>query len=446
MVWKRVKESLKTALAENIFDLWIEPLTFIELRGEQLYLASPDRFFSAYVKQNFLEVIEEKTRENGLKAIKVIFCEEKPVNMPTPRAATKGGTKAQMRLPNVPVNNSRFRSLHPRYTFDEFMVGESNILAESACRSMVAKDDTVGPCLYINSATGLGKSHLTHAVAHQVFAHSPMTRLHYVTARQFAAEMVRGIKNNSMESFKAKYLEHCDILLVEDVHSLTGKKKTQEELNEVLDALIKSGKRVIITSKTAPRDLVGIDSEFRSRMTSGLVTSIQAPDVATRARIVEKKAAQQQLSLGEELVSYLANNIRGDIRQIESALMAIRAKARLTGGHIDITLLREVVASVVGVEQVRSAQMVCDLVSSQFNVSLAEMRSKSRKKAVTFPRQVAMYLARKYTDSSLVDIGKVLHRDHSTVLHSIKVVSGKIVSDGSVSAQLDLLSSKVKQL
>ena len=446
MVWERVKESLKSTIAENVFDLWIEPLKFVELQGEQLYLSSPDRFFSAYVKRNFLEVIEEKVRENGLESTKVLFCEESSKTVSAPRTVKRNGTKAQMRLPNVPVNNSRFRALHPRYTFDEFMVGESNILAESACKSMVTKDDTIGPCLYINSATGLGKSHLTHAVAHHVFSHSPMTRLHYVTARQFAAEMVRGIKTNTMENFKSKYLEHCDILLVEDVHSLTGKKKTQEELNEVLDSLIKSGKRVIITSKSAPRDLVGIDSEFRSRMTSGLVTSIQAPDVATRIRIVEKKAVQQQLSLDEEMVSYLANHIRGDVRQIESALIAIRAKARLTGGHVDINLLREVIASVVGVEQVRSAEMICDLVSSQFNVSLGDMRSRSRKKVVTFPRQVAMYLARKYTDSSLADIGKVLHRDHSTVLHSIKVVSSKAVSDGSVSAQLDILSDKVKQL
>lgn len=446
MVWERVKESLKSTIAENIFDLWIEPLKFVELQDEQLYLSSPDRFFSAYVKRNFLEVIEEKIRENGLESIKVLFCEESSNTVSAPRTVKRNGTKAQMRLPSVPVNNSRFRALHPRYTFDEFMVGESNILAESACKSMVAKDDTIGPCLYINSATGLGKSHLTHAVAHHVFSHSPMTRLHYVTAKQFAAEMVRGIKTNTMENFKSKYLEHCDILLVEDIHSLTGKKKTQEELNEVLDSLIKSGKRVIITSKSAPRDLVGIDSEFRSRMTSGLVTSIQAPDVATRIRIVEKKAVQQQLSLDEEMVIYLASHIRGDVRQIESALIAIRAKARLTGGHVDINLLREVIASVVGVEQVRSAEMICDLVSSQFNVSIGDMRSRSRKKVVTFPRQVAMYLARKYTDSSLADIGKVLHRDHSTVLHSIKVVSSKAVSDGSVSAQLDLLSDKVKQL
>ena len=446
MVWDKAKECLKNNLAKNIFDLWIEPLQCVRLRGDQLHLSSPDRFFSAYVKRNFLKLIEEKVRESGLESPRIILCENGRESLTPPGTVKTNGAKVQMRLPNVPVNNSKVRALHPRYTFDEFMVGESNILAQSACKSMVARDDSVGPCLYINSSTGLGKSHLTHAVAHQVLADSPMTRLHYVTAKQFAAEMVRGIKTNTMDNFKAKYLEHCDILLVEDIHSLTGKKKTQEELNEVLDSLIKSGKRVVITSNSAPRDLVGIDSEFRSRMTSGLVTCIQAPDVATRTRIVEKKAAQQHLSLDEELINYLANHIRGDVRQIESALIAIRAKAGLAGGHIDLDLLREVIASIVGVEQLLSAEMICELVSVQFKVTVKEMQSRSRKRAVSFPRQVAMYLARKYTDDSLADIGKVLHRDHSTVLHAIKVVSDRALKDGSVSAQLDLLSNKVKQL
>jgi len=446
MVWERAKNNLRATLTKNIFNLWIEPLKFVEQQGEKLYLSSPDRFFSAYVKNNFLEIIEKSIRDDGLEAVQVVFREVSCEKAALPGIVNKNGGKTQMRLPNVPLNNSLFRSLHPRYTFDEFMVGESNILAESACKSLVAEDDLVGPCLYINSATGLGKSHLTHAVANHVFTNFPMTRLHYVTARQFAAEMVRGIKTNTMESFKAKYLDHCDILLVEDVHSLTGKKKTQEELNEVLDSLIKSGKRIIITSKKAPRDLVGIDSEFRSRMTSGLVTSIRAPDVATRNRIVEKKALQQRLSLDEEQVSFLANHIRGDVRQIESALIAIRAKAGLVGGNIDLNLIREVIASVVGAEQVRTAELICELVSSQFSVSIQEMQSRSRKKGVTFPRQVAMYLARKHTDESLADIGKVLRRDHSTVLHSIKVVAARAVRDGSVSAQLDLLSNKVEQL
>jgi len=447
MVWDKIKENLKTTMADNIYHLWIEPLQFEQLKGEQFVLRSPDRYFSAYVKQNFSSSIEKQLAENGLDQAKLILCEKrrKKVVPPVTRKK-KPAAKGQMRLPNVPLNNSSSRNLHPRYTFDQFMVGDSNILAESACRSVVAEDGLVGPCLYINSDTGLGKSHLTHAVAHKVFTESPMTRLHYLTAKQFASEMIRGIQNKTMDDFKRKYQENCDILLVEDIHALTGKKKTQEELNDVLDMLINSGKRVILTANTAPRDLVGIDNEFRSRMSSGLVTSIKAPDVKTRSRIIEKKAIQKQLGLNEDLIDFLANHIKGDVRKIESALVALRAKAQLTGGHIDLDLVREVVSNVVGLGQTLTASMICDLVSRQFNVSVKDLQSKSRKKIVTVPRQIAMYLARKHTEDSLANIGKAFNRDHSTVLHSIKVVSNKLVRDTSVNAQLEILSDKVNQL
>ncbi len=444
MVWERVKAGLRDTMAANIYSLWIEPIESIQMKDDCLYLTSPDRFFSAYIRQNFLSLITEKLEENGFPSIKVAFCEEG--NRPVADAASKRLAGTPMRLPYLPENNSKIRALHPKYTFEEFMVGESNILAESACRSMVNKDGMVGPCLYINSDTGLGKSHLTHAVAHQIFSESPMTRLHYLTAKQFSAEMVRGIQHNSMDEFKRKYQENCDILLVEDIHALTGKKKTQEELNDILDILIKSGKRVILTANRAPRDLDGIDNEFRSRMTSGLVTAIKPPDINTRYRIVEKKALSQQLVLDEELVGYLADNVRGDIRKIESALIAIRAKACLLGGHVDLDLVREVVASIVGVNQVLSAVTIGELVSGQFKVSLEDLRSRSRKRAIAFPRQVAMYLARKYTGESLVDIGKAFNRDHSTVLHAIKTVSSQLVRNSSVGAQLEILSNKVKQL
>lgn len=444
MIWERVKGSLKESLAENIFSLWIEPIEFVQLKDDCLYLRSPDRYFSAYVKQNFLGEITTILQENGLPAIKVVFGEDtKPREIVR---STKRLVGTPMRLPNMPENNSKIKSLHPKYTFEEFMVGESNILAESACRSMVKKDGMVGPCLYINSDTGLGKSHLTHAVAHQIFAESPMTRLHYLTAKQFSAEMVRGIQHNSMDEFKRKYQENCDILLVEDVHALTGKKKTQEELNDILDTLIKSGKRVILTSNRAPRDLVGIDSEFQSRMTSGLVTAIKAPDINTRYRIVEKKALTQQLILDEELIGYLADNVRGDVRKIESALIAVRAKACILGGHVDMDLVREVVASIVGVNQILTAATIAELVSGQFKVSIEDLRSRSRKRSIAFPRQVAMYLARKHTEESLADIGKAFNRDHSTVLHSIKAVTTQMVKNNSVGAQLDILDNKVKQL
>lgn len=445
MVWERVKGSLKESLAGNVYSLWIEPIECLEIKDDCLFLAGPDRYFGAYVKQNYLGLITDTLGQEGLGHLRVSFC-DRAIPAPAPAVAGKRLAGTPLRLPNMPENTSKSRALHPRYTFAEFMVGECNILAESACRSMVNTDGLVGPCLYINSDTGLGKSHLTHAVAHQIFAESPMTRLHYLTAKQFSAEMVRGIQNNAMDQFKRKYQENCDILLVEDVHALTGKKKTQEELNDILDTLIKSGKRVILTANKAPRDLLGIDEEFKSRMTSGLVTAIKPPDINTRMRIVEKKAQGNNLGLGEEHIGYLANNVRGDVRKIESALIAIRAKASLMGGHIDMDLIREVVASVIGVGQALSAATIAELVSGQFKVSLEDLRSRSRKRAIAFPRQVAMYLARKYTEESLVDIGRAFNRDHSTVLHAIKAVSTQLLRDTSVSAQLEILANKVRQL
>lgn len=440
MEWQKVKESLRDVLSESVYHLWIEPLECVQCDDENIRISCPDRFYRAHLAQHHLGQIQEKVNELDGARRQVILCEAgQKILPPSPQAS-------QLRLPHIPVCGPQVKALHPRYTFDEFMDGDSNRLALSACKSMVAGADIVGPCLYINSSTGLGKSHLTHAVAHQILATSPATRLHYLTAQQFSAEMVREIQANSMDRFKRKYHDHCDILLVEDVHSLTGKKKTQEELNELLDSLIKGGKRVVLTANSAPRDLNGIDDEFRSRMTSGLITTIQAPDILTRHRIARKKAESQGLLLDDEFVSYLAQHIKGDVRQLESAILAIRAKSALMGGEVEMALVREVVEGIVGVPKHLSALTIGEFVSAQFKVSVKEMQSRTRKKDVVFPRQVAMYLSRLHTTQTLADIGRAFGRDHATVLHAIKVVSDRILRDVSVSSQVDLLNKKVKQI
>ncbi len=440
MIWRKAKERLQEKLTESVYELWIEPLTVQSQNESCLYLCCPDRYFGAYVSQNFLEVITEKVNEIDASIQRVKISDEHHAS------AARNNKPKQLRLPALPTGGSHVRSLHPRYTFDNFMVGESNILAESACRSISLSDDAIGPCLYINSSTGLGKSHLAHAIAHQVLDTSPMTRLHYLTAQQFASEMVQNIKSNDMDIFKRKYHDHCDILLVEDIQSLTGKKKTQEELNELLDSLIKLGKRVVLTANSTPRELIGINDEFKSRMTSGLVTSIREPDLDTRLRIVRGKASQHKLNLNDEYSRYLAQHIKGDVRRIESAVVAIRARAALQGGQVDETLIEDVVRSIVGTPKSLNALLISELVGSQFKISIQEMQSKSRKKKFSFPRQVAMYLSRKHTEETLTDIGRVFNRDHSTVMHSIKVIAGLNRRDNSVSAQIDLLSDKVSKL
>ena len=440
MVWEKAKGMLKESLGESVYGLWIEPLECVHSNTEQIQLACPDRFFRAHLERHHLACVQGKVDEICSSHCKVTLCDKDLAVLPA--ASPKG----QLRLPHIPKGRSVVRSLHPRYTFDAFMVGESNLLAQSACKSMVNGDDTVGSCLYIYSTTGLGKSHLTHAVAHTLLAEAPSTRLRYVTAQQFASEMVRGIQNGSMDQFKTGYHDQCDFLLVEDIHALRGKKKTQEELNEVLDALIKSGKRVILTANSTPRDLQGIDNEFRSRMGAGLVTTIQAPDLATRYRIVENKATQSGLSLTEEAISYISQQIHGDVRRIESALLALRAMTSLTGGLVEMDMVREVVADIAGITRELTSALIGEIISREYNVSYKDLQSRSRKKVITFPRQVAMYLGRKHTEESLGDIGKTFNRNHATVIHAVKVVSELCRRDTSVRRQMEILDRKMVEL
>ena len=440
MVWEKTKGMLKESLGESVYTLWIKPLECVHSDTEEIRLACPDRFFRAHLERNHLSSVQEKIDELSGSHCRVTLCDKERTVLPTP------SPKGQLRLPHIPRGRSVVRSLHPRYTFDSFMVGKSNLLAQSACRSMVNGDETIGSCLYINSSTGLGKSHLTHAVAHTLLAEAPSTRLRYVTAQQFASEMVRGIQNGAMDQFKASYHDQCDFLLVEDIHALKGKKKTQEELNEILDSLIKSGKRIILTANMAPRELDGIDNEFRSRMGAGLVTSIQAPDLATRHRIVENKASLNGLALSEEAISYISQQIHGDVRRIESALLALRARAGLSGGRVDMDTVRQVVVEITGGAKDLSTALIGELICREYDVTYEDLQSRSRKKTVSFPRQVAMYLGRKHTQESLHEIGKTFNRNHATVLHAVKVVSELCRRDTSVRCQVEILDRKMTEL
>ncbi|HFQ90822.1 MAG TPA: chromosomal replication initiator protein DnaA [Desulfobulbus sp.] len=440
MLWESMRESLQRALPESEYGLWIKPLVCQRQDEEVLELAAPDRFFLAWVEQRYLGLMESIVKEQGQGPATIRLRVSDTAALPV--ESEKSG---QLRLPGITAGASRIRSLHPGYTFEQFMVGESNMLARSACQAIATGDSRYGNCLFVNSSTGLGKSHLTQAVVHQVLNNAPSTRMHYLTAQQFSAEMVKGIRTRTMEQFSKKYVNDCDILLVEDVHTLTGKAKTQEELNTVLDYLIRSGRRVILTSAVAPRKLAGIDEDFRSRMTSGLVTGIEAPEYETRARIIRHKARLNGLELCDEVVDYMARHLHGDIRRIESAIIGLRAKSCLLDTPPDISLVKDVLRDLLGDSSDISAETIRDFVGCQFRVSVEDLCSRSRKRAISYPRQVAMYLTRKYTDHSLADIGALYNRDHSTVLHAIKVITRDISRKPSTREQIELLCSKLKK-
>ncbi len=442
MPWQKVKTILKKSLSASVYALWLEPIRGVQADDTLLELICPDQFFASWVSEHYLPLIQESLALAGHSGI-TARCALRPNNN---QAIIANDSGAQLRLPCVPEQQrSTIRTLHPRYTFDEFMVGDSNAMAHSACSSLAGGDTSLGRCLYIDAGTGLGKSHLTHAVAHHVTTHTPSLRLQYLTAQQLTSEMVRAIKGNTMEQFKDKFQKHCDMLLIEDVQALSGRVKTQNELADAFDILMESGKTIVLTGGVAPRDIPNIDEGIRSRFSSGLVTSINSPDLHTRVIILKRKAQNKDLALDDELIIYLAESIRGDVRQLESAVIGLKAKSCLMKTPPDMTMAKEVVRNLIGHQVELSAESVRDFVARQFKVAVSDLRSKSRKKSITFPRQVAMYLARKHTEQALSDIGGAFNRDHSTVVHSVRVISEGVTRNGSIRGQLEHLSDKLKK-
>ncbi len=442
MNWQSTSEKLSQILNAETHSLWIRPLQCLRFDPEVVELSGPDRFFCSWIQNNYMTEIQSALEKVGNGKAQVLFSTngKKPLQLQTTTENESHGK--QLRLPNFPVVKNQVRNLNPRYVFDEFIVGDSNAIAHSACHALANGDTSLSQCLYINAGTGLGKSHLTHAVAHNLLNNSPGTRLNYLTSKQLTAEMVRAIKANTMENFKDKY-NSCDVLLMEDMPALTGKTKTQEEIASLLDVLLETGKTVIFTGSKSPKEITDLDPGVRSRLSSGLVTTILPPDLETRILIIGKKAKNHNLHLSESVVLYLAENIQGDIRRIKSAIIGLKAKANIRKMDPDFDMVKEVLADIIDRQQNMTPELIRDFIAQQFQVSLEEIQSKSRKKDIAFPRQISMYLSRKHTEKALSDIGRAFNRDHSTVVHSVKRITMSMARSTSVRGQVELLSDKL---
>lgn len=440
MSWQKISNRLQQLLPKDIHTLWILPLQCQRFDENVLELTGPDRYFCSWVANNYSQEIKVALKGAGHENTEIIFTATGiPSNSPE-----KNNQNKQLRLPSFPKVRSTVRHLNPRYVFDEFIVGDCNAVAHSACHALANGDKSFGQCLYIKAGTGLGKSHLTHAVAHHLINFAPGKSLQYISSKQLTAEMVLAIKSQTMERFKTKYND-CDVLLMEDIPALKGKTKTQEEFASFLDVLLETGKTVILTGSQTPREIEGIAPGVRSRISSGLITTISAPDTETRTKIIRKKAENHNLLLSEELIYLLAEHLQGDIRRIKSAIIGIKAKASLRKMVPNREMVKEVLGDIVDRHLSLTPDIIRDFVANQFKISLADIQSKSRKKNIAFPRQISMYLSRKFTEGALSEIGKSLNRDHSTVVHSVKRITEAIARNNSVRGQIDLLESRLQK-
>jgi chromosomal replication initiator protein len=439
-VWRLVREDLRARVSDNCFKIWIDPLVPAHTTGKGIALACPNRFFLNWVREHYLAEIKKSWELCGGASGEIeLQVAAKPRK---PREEPEESPQLPFALP-VPTNG-RHR-LNRRFTFDQFVVGAGNSFAFSAALAMASGKSSRCNSLYLLADTGLGKSHLSHAIGNHILSEKPGLRVLYVTAEEFTNEMVLSLKQRCMETFKEKYRSKCDVLLLEEVQFLSGKEKTQAELAYTLDALNQNNKRIVFTGTHFPKDIPKLKSRLQSRLTAGMVTHIEPPDFETRLKILEKKATHEGIHLPGDVTDLLAGTITRDVRQLESAVIGLAAKSSLMGKRIDLRLAHEILDAVCGDRQTISVDRILQLVCQYFKVSLEALQSNSRKKGVVYPRNLCMYLCRKYTDETLEVIGRALNRSHATVIYAVEAINREMERKGGVCNQVEFLSQQLEK-
>jgi chromosomal replication initiator protein len=449
------------------FDQWFAGIQFESFDGNVLELAARDEFVRDWVREHFVpDLIEVLGRllssDAALEVRWRISSElESPVSeprrsvTPAPAPAVQRPSSPPSQRPSSPPSQ-RPRSvaplrtalpdgLNPKHTFPNFVVGPSNELAYAAAFASAAGGPPRYSPLFIAGGTGLGKTHLMHAIAHKVLGERPGTRIVYVSAELFTNEFIEALQHHRMDEFRARYRAQCDVLLVDDIQFLAGREQTQEEFFHTFNALHDADRLIVVTSDKYPQQLQRMPDRLVSRFSSGLVADIQVPQLETRVAIVRKKANLEGIVLSDEVAVLLAQSVQSNVRELEGALIRLAAKASLTGRPIDeafvlgeIALVSPRRPDVMSVEDIQRA--VC----SHFRLSNSDLLSKDRHKSVAFARQVAMYLCRQRLKCSFPELGRAFgNRDHTTVMSAVRRVEALRQRDPQVQAHLEAIEQKL---
>jgi len=436
--WDHIKQSIRGQLPLHSFQMWIDPLHYRGTEDQNWVVACPNTFSKRRIETHYLSLLQaELQAATGCNWQVTLKVADSPADQPpAPR-------EQQLPLPDINFRPHGGRLLRRNFTFDQFVVGKNNDFAYSASLSLAAKTHAAQSVLYLLSNTGMGKSHLTQAIGHYILSQFPDERVYYITAEDFASEMVAAFRFDHFDKFKEKYRNGCDVLLLEDIHHLSGKERTQTELAQTLDTLNACDKKIIFSSCYGPCDIPKINDKLRSRLNSGLISSIDPPDYQTRVRILKRKARDQSVQIPEDVIRYLASELTDDVRQLESGLISVTAKSSLMGIPVNPALAESIVDNIARQRKRITIDVIKNLVCQHFRLSQKEIVSRSRKQAIVRPRQIAMFLARRYTDAPLQAIGKSFNRYHATALHAIGTIEKEIQKKTAVKQQVEILTSKL---
>ena len=438
-LWDHVSARLQAALNETTYTTWFAGVTAFTLDEEVFCLAVPNDFTSEWIEGRFGELIRAAIKDavGGERRLTFVLNEE-PARVAKPSAPT-------------PVAPPRIETgtIIPRYTFDSFVIGSSNRFAHAAALAIAEAPAQAYNPLFIYGNTGLGKTHLLHAIANYVSLHSANMSVCYVNSETFMNDFINSLSNKRIEGFKQRYRAY-DVLLIDDVQFFAHKERIQEEFFHTFNSLHEAGRQIVMSSDRPPRDINTLEERLRSRFEWGLITDIQPPDLETRIAILRRKVTYDGIDVGDpEVLTHIADRVTTNIRELEGALTRVVAFASLTGRTMDVELAQDVLHEVFpqGEPTVVSIDKIQELVCDRFSVSLKDLTGERRSQNIVYPRQVAMYLSRELTDSSLPRIGREFGgRDHTTVIHATTKIARLIREDRSVYNLVQELTARVRQV
>jgi chromosomal replication initiator protein len=437
--WSKTIESIGTKVGSKAFDLWFRPIKLVQIQDQSVILEIPNKFFKEWIEDHYPGIISTTIEEFLNREVSVKYRIFEKNEAP---AVKKIETKLENRRAKLA---SRGIFLSPKFIFDTFVVGASNQFAHAASRAVADAPGKAYNPLFIYGGVGLGKTHLMNAIGNTIIDQQNNVKLLYSPAEQFTNEFVYSMRNDKMDEFKAKY-RNLDVLIIDDIQFIAGKSGTQEEMFHTFNALYDTHKQIIFSSDRPPKDISPITERLRSRFGMGLIADIQIPDVETKMAILGKKSEMEGIELPEDVNFFLASKVKSNIRDLEACMIRLGAHSSLTGKIITVDMAKNVLKDLIlDEEKALTVEYVQKTVCEYYGLKVQDIKAKKRTRDIAFPRQVAMYLSKMLTDSSLNEIGKNFGgKDHSTVIHACKLIDERRKKDDELDKKIDYLIKKIK--
>jgi chromosomal replication initiator protein len=444
-IWGSAQENLRTMLSADTYNLWFAPLRASALDGNNLVLDVTNDFCEVWLKDNYMGLLQDVLAVASGRQMRVKF-RVASAAPPAPVVVNHAPVRTRQAEP-APERSGAHGDLNvnPKNTFDTFVVGNNNNFAYAAALAVSQAPGKSYNPLFLYGGVGLGKTHLLHAIGQYVFGHKKTARVAYVSSEKFTNEYIDAIQNNQLVKFRKRYRQ-SDVLLIDDIQFLAGKERIQEEFFHTFNALHEGHKQIVLTCDRPASEIQNLEHRLVSRFEWGLVTDLQPPDVEMRLAILQKKAQLMNVVLPEEIMNFLANRIRTNIRRLEGALIRVASYASLTGKNLTLEVVEGLLREVLHEEGRFSINMevIQKKVAEHFDIRLADMTSKRRPENIAFPRQIAMFLSRQMTENSLSAIGEAFGgRDHGTVLHACRLVKDRMEVDPNVRQVVSYLEKQL---